>query len=747
MKVCPSCGNSYPDDANFCPMDATRLPAAVVAQPAPSASSPADTQREAPPAVTQPNQPAPVGGRFVPLGISVTTPTGVAGEATDVNTGATIVLKQVPDSVLPTATMADRALRELKQLGKVASDRIVRVLDQGRTADGHVYVATEKVDGISLEELVQREGPLAVERAKSIVLQVGEALTEAQKVGVIHRDVSPRNVMVMSGDRVKVADFGLAEPVVAPSGEAGKVFGAAAYLSPEQAEGKPVDQRSNIYSLGAVYYFALTGAPPFAGDNVSLLQQHLNSPPAPPSTKRVGLGSEIDRVILKALEKNGGRRHLTLRQLLNEVQSATEKQQGPLRAASHDKTLMPTEAPPQAQPMRAGSGAATMMGIPAASPVAAMGPPPNAQAAKAQPSAPSAPQQAMITAPTVPEHPPKAPPIVTAPSMPAAPPMTTAPMAAAPPMTTAQSMPAAPQAVPERIPSAPQPVPQAPPAPPEQKTLLAEAPQAPPPQMPSPPARPNNGQVATPAATGKKGAFRETAWFKRGEIEEEMAKAQAAAGADPLKSGTTGQHAPVDENAVPLSAQDHQRLSLKTGATQAMPVIKAPVQALPGERMDEHEMLAELDSSRKWLVIAGVLVVAVVIGLVIYFATRPAPKAEAPPAKPEAVAAAPPTGATTPPPSPAATATPPAATPPPPTTPTNPPTTAPATPTATAPKNAASATEALVARLEASGDKREIGKLERSLEASLKQARKHKDAATAAQDEKWLARLKRARKK
>src|SRR6266542_303160 len=298
MRVCPSCGNSFADDANFCPMDATRLPPPAEAAAAPS--------------VTVPDQPTPIGGRFIPLGMGVPTPTGSVSDATDTQGGSAVALKLVPPAVLPTPTMADRALRELKQLAKVTSERIVRVIDQGKLPDGRIYVATEKTEGaVSLEEIVGREGPMAIERARAIVLSVGEALTEAQKVGVIHRDVAPRNVLVGPGDRVKVADFGLAEPVpgseLGPSGAGGgaersgtRVFGAPAFLSPEQAEGKPVDQRSNIYSLGAMYYFALTGAPPFAGDSASLLQQQLSAAPVPPSHKRPELGADIDRVILKA---------------------------------------------------------------------------------------------------------------------------------------------------------------------------------------------------------------------------------------------------------------------------------------------------------------------------------------------------------------------------------------------------------------------------------------------------------------
>src|SRR3954471_17612803 len=131
MRVCPSCGNTYPDDANFCPMDATRLPPPAQEAPATVPSMPV-----ASPAVTQPDQPAPIGGRFVLAGVAMQTPTGLASAANDVQTGGNVVVKMVANEVLPTTAMADRALRELKQLGKVTSDRIVRVVDQGKLPDG-----------------------------------------------------------------------------------------------------------------------------------------------------------------------------------------------------------------------------------------------------------------------------------------------------------------------------------------------------------------------------------------------------------------------------------------------------------------------------------------------------------------------------------------------------------------------------------------------------------------------------------
>jgi hypothetical protein len=549
-----------------------------------------------------------IGGRFLVHGQAKTTPTGQLYEAHDTQQAGTQVwVKIVSAEALPNSTMADRALRELKQLAKVTSDRLLKVLDQGKGSDGKVYVATEKLAAPTLEELVKKDGPLPVERAMAVVLQVGEALTEAQKVGVIHRDVAPRNVLVLGWDKAKVAEFGLAEPVNE------KVYGAPAFVSPEQVEGKPVDQRSNIYSLGAVFYYALTGHPPFEGDSASLLNQQLQATPAAPSSKRAGLPAELDRIILKALEKSGGRRHLTLRQLLTEIEAVAHgKSQAPAAASAHD----------------AGT-AKTMMGIPPASVSAAI--------AAAQHAADPRAQQATVMGIPSPVQGASAP--ATAPSMAAAPATTPSMPASAPaPATTAPSMPAAAE----------------PPINSSQagKINASEKVQA---ALAAAQASVAAKKAAEPPPPAK-GGFRETAWFKAGEIKEELEKAEAAAsqasGGDVLKkSGTTGQHdavqvgGDVDLAKVDVDAQDKARLSLKTGATQMMSAVKMPQSGVPGERMDEAEMLAEIDSSKKLFIIAGAIVGVVVIAVILYFVLgkKAEPKAEAPPTPaPTAVAAAPP---------------------------------------------------------------------------------------------------------
>jgi hypothetical protein len=246
-----------------------------------------------------------------------------------------------------------------------------------------------------------------------------------------------------------------------------------------------------------------------------------------------------------------------------------------------------------------------------------------------------------------------------------------------------------------------------------------------------------NNAGANANAAGKKGAFRETAWFKRGEIEEAMMSAQAAAGDNPLKSGTTGQHpVPTDESQVDVTAQDQARLSLKTGATQAMPAIRSTQAALPGERMDEYEMLAEINPARKYLLVAGLVVVlAIVLGIVIYFATRSSPKAEAPPPnKPAPVAAAPP--ATAPSAAPPAV---PAATPPTPSPPT------PTPPAPLAPPAPSSDYAAALEKLEAAPalDKHELKRIERLLTAELKTAHRKKDRAAEASVRQLLVRVRK----
>jgi serine/threonine-protein kinase len=393
MKTCPKCGEKFLDDANFCPMDANKLvPLPATGGPRTSGGRAATPEPAGTPAGL-------VNGRFAPGPRLGGGRTGEVLRARDQQTGAQVVLKFIQPAVLPSPIAVERASRELRQLARVTSERVVRLIDFGKIADGRLFVASELVEGVPLDRLVAQEGPLVVPRARALAIQIGEALAEAQKVGVIHRDVSPKNVLVSAGDRARVMNFAIPLPVT------DKIFGVPEFLSPEQAEGRTVDQRSNIYSLGAILYFLVTGQPPFAGDDPrSVCEQHLSQPPVAPSTRRPGLPPEVDRLVLKALEKTSSRRHLTLRQLLSEIE-ALPAAGAPALDAARAHTMFaagapsapsapapaPSPAPSPAPPPRAPGPAlgATMIAAPSpAGPMAAVAPapPPAAPAPSASPA-------------------------------------------------------------------------------------------------------------------------------------------------------------------------------------------------------------------------------------------------------------------------------------------------------------------------------------------------------------------------
>src|SRR2546430_13530423 len=131
------------------------------------------------------------------------------------------------------------------------------------------------------------------------------ALGFANKNGIVHRDIKPHNVVVGPDGRLKVTDFGIAFSGASQMTEAGSIIGTAQYLSPEQARGAPVDQRSDLYSVGVVLYEMLTGTVPFGGDTpLEIAMKHLSTTPTPPSEKRPEVQHDLDLVVLRALAKN-----------------------------------------------------------------------------------------------------------------------------------------------------------------------------------------------------------------------------------------------------------------------------------------------------------------------------------------------------------------------------------------------------------------------------------------------------------
>src|SRR5262245_13089705 len=573
MKVCPNCQSQYPDDANFCPQEGCATPQGPRRlEPIVEAAAPRYEREEQ------------LGGSR----------TGEVWRARDTQSGATVAYKLVAQASLPTTATLERAQRELKQLQRSQSPRLARVLDFGKDASGRLFIASELVEGQTLDQLVA-SGPLALDRAKAIVAQIGEALLEGQKVGVVHHDLSPKNVIVGGNDDVKVINF------VAPVAVSEAVFGVPEYLAPEQAEGKLVDQRSNTYSLGGILMLLLTGqAPVSGGDSSAILEQVMRGELVPPSRRapEAMLTPEIDRVVLKAMDKSPNRRPLTMRQFLTEVSGLVAMGAAPAGGAGvgFAKTMLFTGGSNEVQKLVQQAVAARGG---AASPAPAPAPTPAPETPPAYAAAP--------------------------------PPAQNTPAPVGPRRTHGAAIAATVVALPAaRVPGMDSPSPG---GNPNQSGQITPPPvSTPPPQSMAPPPSAGATPSPKPAAGGN---FRETLWFKKGDVDQMVedarkrveaarAKGQQVPDAESVvaaaAAGVDQEGAPIDEQRYvddgSLTAEDRKKFSLRSGATStALPTVAG---AMPGERMSDAEVMGEIGGKKKFWIIAIAIVVAALVGIVLF---------------------------------------------------------------------------------------------------------------------------------
>jgi serine/threonine-protein kinase len=245
----------------------------------------------------------------------------------------------------------ERFRREAQAAANLSHPNICGVYDWGNE-DGTYFIVMEYVDGRSLAEIMRDEGPLHPRRAAEIAFEVGGALGFAHSKGVVHRDVKPGNVLISGNGTAKVVDFGIARALSSPSEEltqAGSVMGTATYFSPEQAQGFPVDARSDLYSLGVVLFEMVTGRPPFNGDSpVAIAYKHVQESPPRPSSLVSGLPAGLEAIIGKLLAKHPDNRYRSaedlradLRRFLDDATPlALEEQQG-----ARTRVVAPVAAP------------------------------------------------------------------------------------------------------------------------------------------------------------------------------------------------------------------------------------------------------------------------------------------------------------------------------------------------------------------------------------------------------------------
>lgn len=204
---------------------------------------------------------------------------------------------------------------------------IVNLLDVGVEPDGTRYLVIEFVSGKTLKQFIQESGALRPDIAAQIIIRVLAAVQHAHQNGVIHRDIKPQNILIDKEGTVKVSDFGIARVANAQttSQDTETVMGSVYYFSPEQAKGATVDEKSDLYSVGAVFYEMLTGQVPFTGETpVAIAMKHLQQPPVPPSRINPAVSPALDYVVLHALEKKPRNRYASAADMLRDVRLALE---------------------------------------------------------------------------------------------------------------------------------------------------------------------------------------------------------------------------------------------------------------------------------------------------------------------------------------------------------------------------------------------------------------------------------------
>ncbi|MGH8934667.1 MAG: Stk1 family PASTA domain-containing Ser/Thr kinase [Acidimicrobiia bacterium] len=243
-------------------------------------------------------------------------------EARDLLLERRVAIKVLHSQLAADDSFVHRFRREAQAAANLSHPNIVGIYDWGHGEDGSYFIAMELIEGRTLRDILRAEGRLLPRRAAEVAAEAAAALAVAHRAGLVHRDVKPGNIMLTREGDVKVTDFGIAHAWDDSSEltRTGAVIGTATYFSPEQAQGQPVDERSDIYALGVVLYEMLTGHPPFYGESaVAVAYQHVSSQASVPSLENPDVPSRLDAVVMRALEKAPELRYQTADQLREDL--------------------------------------------------------------------------------------------------------------------------------------------------------------------------------------------------------------------------------------------------------------------------------------------------------------------------------------------------------------------------------------------------------------------------------------------
>lgn len=216
-----------------------------------------------------------------------------------------------------------RFRREAQAAASLSHPNVVAIYDVGELDDTY-YIVMEYVDGRTLKDVIKQDGPLPIPTAARIAAQICDALEHAHQNKIVHRDIKSQNILLTRTGRVKVADFGIARAVATSTlVNTGTIIGSAHYFSPEQARGGFVTEKSDLYALGVVLYEMVTGAVPFDGDSpISVAVKHLQEKARPPRQLVPHIPARLEAIILRAMEKDPGRRYQSAGEMLNDLNAA-----------------------------------------------------------------------------------------------------------------------------------------------------------------------------------------------------------------------------------------------------------------------------------------------------------------------------------------------------------------------------------------------------------------------------------------